>query len=78
MLGGKRIIMVASHFGTASSDFVLEVDIIIYMYCLLTLHYASVCVRKRGIWWCVCVSVCVDCYSCSRINDVQVSVSIGF
>ncbi len=27
---------------------------------------------------CVCVSVCVDCYSCSRINEVQVRVSIGF
>ncbi len=25
----------------------------------------------------VCVSVCVDCYSCSRMNDVQVRVSIG-
>ncbi len=25
---------------------------------------------------CVCVSVCVDCYSCSRINEVQVQVSI--
>ena len=24
------------------------------------------------------VSVCVDCYSCSRINEVQVRVSIGF
>ncbi len=26
----------------------------------------------------VCVSVCVDCYSCSGINEVQVRVSIGF
>ena len=26
----------------------------------------------------VCVCVCVDCYSCSRINEVQVRVSIGF
>ncbi len=26
----------------------------------------------------VCLSVCVDCYSCSRINEVQVRVSIGF
>ncbi len=24
------------------------------------------------------VCVCVDCYSCSRINEVQVRVSIGF
>ena len=27
---------------------------------------------------CVCLSVCVDCYSCSRMNQVQVRVSIGF
>ncbi len=26
----------------------------------------------------VCLCVCVDCYSCSRINEVQVRVSIGF
>ncbi len=26
----------------------------------------------------VCVSVCVDRYSCSRMNQVQVRVSIGF
>ncbi len=26
---------------------------------------------------CVCVSVCVDCYSCSRINEVQVRVYIA-
>ena len=24
---------------------------------------------------CVCLSVCVDCYSCSRINEVQVGVA---
>ena len=27
---------------------------------------------------CVCVCVCVDRYSCSRMNQVQVRVSIGF
>ncbi len=26
----------------------------------------------------VCLCVCVECYSCSRINEVQVRVSIGF
>ncbi len=26
----------------------------------------------------VCVSVCVDCYSCSMINEVQVRASLGF
>ncbi len=26
----------------------------------------------------VCLCVCVDCYSCSVINEVQVRVSIGF
>ncbi len=26
----------------------------------------------------VCLSVCVDCYSCSKTNQVQVRVSIGF
>ena len=26
----------------------------------------------------VCLCVCVDCYSCARINEVQVRVSIGF
>ncbi len=26
----------------------------------------------------VCLCVCVDCYSCSRMNQVQVRVSIGF
>ncbi len=27
---------------------------------------------------CLCVCVCVDRYSCSRMNQVQVRVSIGF
>ncbi len=30
------------------------------------------------VFFSVCLSVCVDCYSCSRINEVQVRVSIGF
>ena len=34
-------------------------------------RYTVVCV-------CVCLSVCLGCYSCSGINEVQVSVSIGF
>ncbi len=33
--------------------------------------------RYTVVCLCVCVSVCVDCYSCSRINEVQVRVSIG-
>ena len=38
----------------------------------LGLVFVCVCV-------CVCLSVCcVECYSCSRINEVQVRVSIGF
>ena len=38
------------------------------------------CMRKRGIYGSVfvCLCVCVDCYSCSRMNQVQVRVSIGF
>ncbi len=40
------------------------------------IDYASVRIRKRGIRLCVCV--CVDYFSCSRINEVQVRVSIGF
>ena len=39
--------------------------------------YGSVFHAHRGIQ-CVCVSVCVECYGCSRINEVQVRVSIGF
>ena len=31
-----------------------------------------------SVFVCVCVSVCVDRYSCSRMNQVQVRVSIGF
>ncbi len=38
-------------------------------------NYASVRMRKRGIQYIVCLCVCVDCYSCSRINEVQVRVS---
>ncbi len=34
--------------------------------------------RYTVVCLCVCLSVCVDCYSCSRINEVQVRVSIGF
>ncbi len=40
--------------------------------------------RYTVVCLCVCVSVClcvcvsVECYSCSRINEVQVRVSIGF
>ncbi len=33
-------------------------------------YYASVHMRKRGIYG--SVFVCADCYSCSRINEVQV------
>ncbi len=42
-------------------------------------YYASVRMRKRGIHSSVfvCVCVCVDCYSCSVINEVQVIASIG-
>ena len=43
---------------------------------LLSYHYTLVRMRKRGI--CGIVFVCVDYYSCSRINEVQVRVSIGF
>ncbi len=41
-------------------------------------NYASVRMRKRGTCIRLCLSVCVDCYSCSRINEVQVRVSISF
>ncbi len=34
--------------------------------------------RYTVVCLCVCVCVCVDRYSCSRINEVQVRVSIGF
>ena len=42
--------------------------------------YTLVRMRKRDLRYSVfvCVCVCVDCYSCSRINEVQVRVSIGF
>ncbi len=33
--------------------------------------------RYMVVCLCVCVSVCVECYSCSRVNEVQVRVSIG-
>ena len=36
-------------------------------------RYTIVC-----LYVCVSVSVCVDCCSCSRINEVYVRVSIGF
>ncbi len=34
------------------------------------------CACASKVYGSVCV--CVDCYSCSRINEVQVRVSIGF
>ncbi len=34
--------------------------------------------RYTVVCLCVCVSVCVDRYSCSRMNQVQVRISIGF
>ena len=45
------------------------------------LSYASVRMCKRGIYGSVFVRVCVCVcrpYSCSRINEMQVRVSIGF
>ena len=36
-------------------------------------RYMVVCLCVQS----VCACVCVDCYSCSRINEVQVRVSIG-
>ncbi len=48
----------------------------------LDTYYASVRMRARYtvvcLCVCVCVCVCVDRYSCSRMNQVQVRVSIGF
>ncbi len=54
-----------------------------YNYCfVIQCIYASVLARYTVVCLCVClsvcVSVCVDCYSSSRINEVQVRVSIGF
>ncbi len=40
--------------------------------------YASVRAHAQARYTVVCVCVCVDCYSCSRINEVQVRISIGF
>ena len=34
--------------------------------------------RYMVVYLCVYLSVCVDGYSCSRINEVQVRVSEGF
>ena len=31
-----------------------------------------------SVFVCLCVCVCIDCYSCSKMNKVQVRVSIGF
>ncbi|XP_064401620.1 telomerase reverse transcriptase-like isoform X2 [Halichondria panicea] len=36
------------------------------------------CACASEVYGSVCVCVCVYCYSCSRINEVQVRVSIGF
>ncbi len=38
-------------------------------------YYASVRMHKRDIHAVVCLCVCVDYNSCSRINEVQVRVS---
>ncbi len=40
-------------------------------------RYTIVCLCVC-VYVCVCLSVCVDCYSCSRINKVKVRVCIGF
>ena len=45
--------------------------------CFVSDYYASVCACAYGSVF-ACLSVCVDCYSCSRINEVEVRVSIGF
>ena len=34
--------------------------------------------QARYMVVCLCLCVCVDCYRCSRMNQVQVRVSIGF
>ncbi len=48
-------------------------------YCIGYYHLgAHAQARYTGVGLCVCVCVCVDCYSCSKINEVQVRVSIGF
>ncbi len=39
-------------------------------------RYAHAQARYTVVCVCICLSVCVDCYSCSRINEVQVGVSI--
>ncbi len=41
------------------------------------INYASVPMRSE-VYGSVCVCVCVECYSCSMLNEVQVRVSIGF
>ncbi len=47
---------------------------------LISSSYVSVCACASEVYGSVfvCLCVCVDCYSCSRINEVQVRVSIGF
>ena len=45
--------------------------------CICVCVCVCVCACVRACV-CLCVCVCVDCYSCSRINEVQVRVSIGF
>ncbi len=52
-------------------DITLSYTIIIYLSVHAQATYTVVCL-------CVCLSVCVDCDSCLRINEVQVRVSIGF
>ena len=40
--------------------------------------YIPWCACASEVYGSVCVCVCVDSYSCSKINEVQVRVSIGF
>ncbi len=48
------------------------------IYYIIMPRYACASEVYGSVFVCLCLSVCVDCYSCSRIYEVQVRVSIGF
>ena len=62
--------------------FTVQFLILLFCSCEINVCYASVRMRKQSIHIryimcaCMCVCMCVDCYSCSRINELQVRVSI--
>ncbi len=78
---------ISKHVQRATKDSIAKTNVDIIGEVIRSFYMYQSCAQMIIMPRCACASevygsvfvwVCVDCYSCSRINEVQVRVSIGF